>query len=162
MGNGSSSRCTPITDEFYILPSGNLALFTFVINRVKEFFTDIAKYFTAFTTVVSSFHYFTYLASNIYIYIIYMYIYHNFVITQNCNATKQNELLQKKKSKQRWGEKLKIYFSESAPLPWIFIFVTLPLQILEKTSFHPGNSAKICDIPSNFECQKPRPMEIPH
>ena len=51
MGNGSSSRYTPITDEFYILHSGNLALFTFVINRVKGVFTDIAKYFTAFTTV---------------------------------------------------------------------------------------------------------------
>ena len=89
-----------------------------------------------------------------------MYIYHNFVITQNCNTTKQNELLQKKKSKQRWGEKLMIYFSESAPLPWIFIFVTLPLQILEKTSFHPGNSAKICDIPSNFKSQGPWKFHI--
>ena len=51
MGNGSSSRCTPITDEFYILLSGNLASFIFVTNRVKEVFTDIAKYFSAFTTV---------------------------------------------------------------------------------------------------------------
>ena len=51
IGNGSCSRCTPITNEFYILHSGNLALFIFVTNRVKEVFTDIAKYFSAFTTV---------------------------------------------------------------------------------------------------------------
>ena len=56
IGNGSSSR-TPTANEFHILHSGNLALFTFVINIVKGVFTDIAKYFTGFTTV-SPFHHF--------------------------------------------------------------------------------------------------------
>ena len=39
------------------------------------------------------------------------------------------------------GRRLRIYFSEKNP--GIFIFVTLPLEILENTSFHPWKFCKI-------------------
>ena len=56
--------------------------------------------------------------------------------------------------------RLRIYFFEPAPVPWSFRFATLPLKVPEETSSHPWNYAKFCDTPSNFECQKPRPIEI--
>ena len=67
---------------------------------------------------------------------------------------KHNGLFQKK------NPRLRIYFFEPAPVPWSFRFATLPLKVPEETSSHPWNYAKFCDTPSNFECQKPRPMEI--
>ena len=59
-----------------------------------------------------------------------------------------NGLFQKK-TKQERG--LKIYFSEPPPPPGIFRFVTLPLEVTEKTSFH---SRKFCKIVW-------QPLEIP-
>ena len=41
-----------------------------------------------------------------------------------------------------------IYFSEKNP--GIFRFVTLPLEIPEKTSFHPRKFCKIVTLPGNF------------
>ena len=55
----------------------------------------------------------------------------------------------RKKPKQ--GRGLKIYFSEPTPPPGIFRFVTLPLEVTEKTSFH---SRKFCKIVW-------QPLEIP-
>ena len=56
---------------------------------------------------------------------------------------------------------MRIEFSEIPP--GIFRFVTLPLEIPEKTSYHLENSAKLCDTSWKFQDQKPRPaMEIPH
>ena len=43
--------------------------------------------------------------------------------------------------------------------PGIFRFATSPLEIPEKTNFHPRN---LCDTPWKFQGQKPRPKEIPH
>ena len=47
--------------------------------------------------------------------------------------------------------------------PRNFRFVTLPVEIPEKTSIHPWKFSKtLSDTPWKFQIQKPRPMEIPH
>ena len=49
--------------------------------------------------------------------------------------------------------------------PEIFRFVTLPSEIMEKTSFYPletKNSAKLCATPWKFQGRKPGPKEISH
>ena len=50
--------------------------------------------------------------------------------------------------------------------PGIFGFVTLPLEILEKTSFHPLETLQNCVTDSPLEIPRPKtktlPMEIPH
>ena len=57
--------------------------------------------------------------------------------------------------------RLRIYFS--APFLGIFRFVTLPLEISDKTSYHTWKFCRdVCDTPWRFLSQKPRPMEIPH
>ena len=59
--------------------------------------------------------------------------------------------------KKNRGE-LRIYFSENAS--GNFRFVTLSLEVLEKTSFHTTRFCKI--VWHLLDIQKPRPMEIPH
>ena len=41
-------------------------------------------------------------------------------------------------------------------------FLLYPWNFRTKQSFTPGNSAKLCYTPWRFQCQKPRPVEVPH
>ena len=61
--------------------------------------------------------------------------------------------------KTKQGE-LRIYFFEKPP--GIFIIVTLPLEIPDKTSFHHWNFCKILWHPWKFQGRKSKLMEIPH
>ena len=72
----------------------------------------------------------------------------------------QNRLFQKKNKQEGcWGYNI----LNLPPTPWNFRFVTLPLEIPEKTSFHPWKFSKIVWHPLEIPSQKPRPMlEIPH
>ena len=68
------------------------------------------------------------------------------------------------KNEPNWGRgSWGWYFSENPP--GNFRFVTLPLEILEKTSFHPWKFTKIVWYvqlpPWKFQGQKPRLTEIP-
>ena len=67
-----------------------------------------------------------------------------------------NGLFQKK-SKQAG---LRIYFFENPH--GIFQFLTLLLEVSDKTKLNPWIFHKLCLIPCKFQGQKQRPLEIPH